>query len=974
MKKNQLFKQYWLLAALLLPSLSFSQVNEEWVRRYTGDFNAEDRANALAVDKHGNVYVTGRSAGTGQGQNFATIKYDSEGRIKWNKRYTGPGDGFDEATAIAVDHFGHIYVAGSSAGAGTQEDYTVIQYDDDGDTRWVRRYNGPGNGLDRPAAIAVDHFGNVYITGLSVGSGNTTDYATLKYNRRGILQWVARYDNGGWDDAQDIAVDAEGNVYVTGGSIGNSTGYDYATIKYNKNGVQQWVKRYDAASLRDFALALAVDHKGNVYVTGGSSPGADSEGLHFSDYATIKYDRHGNTIWVQRYDREGFDVAMDLVMDEAANLYITGSSGPIVEDPDNDYATVKYNAAGVQQWVAIYDGPESANGGGAVALALDPRGNVYVTGRTEVISLVSRDYVTVKYNNNGAEQWVRRYDGPGNVQDYATDLAVDKAGNVYVTGGSRITPIASHDDFATIKYDTNGDTKWARRYNSPSREDAGLPDRAVALAANNGGKIYVTGSSTRNRTGQDYTTISYNKEGGRRWIRHYNGAGNGNDHAQALATDGNGNVYVTGWSRGRETCLDYVTIKYNDDGHMKWVKGYNSPGNDVDEATAIAVDRKGNVYVTGRSVGSGTGYDYATIRYDKHGNTMWVRRYNGPGNGTDEASALAVDASGNIYITGHSAGSGIGTDYATIKYNRDGVQQWVARYDGGSYEEARALAVDAAGNVYVTGNNATVKYNSNGIQQWVAIYGNIGAEIARAIAVDPSGNVYVTGDVATIKYDNTGLQQWAATFPDGGEARDLARDDAGNVYVTGQSFTAAAARDYVTVKYDPNGILQWEQRYNGTGNWDDEAVALARDGEGNVYVTGSSTGDGNQPPVADASDLDYVTIKYAQTAPAITNTKLRRDPAEQLTDPRFRVSHAPNPIVTNTRILYELPEDGHVSIVVYDALGRIVAAPVNVSQKAGSYIVDFDASSLQKGVYYYQVRVSTGKKQWVQTNKMTVMR
>src|SRR4030066_122416 len=86
-----------------------------------------------------------------------------------------------------------------------------------------------------------------------------------------------------------------------------------------------------------------------------------------------------------------------------------------------------------------------------------------------------------------------------------------------------------------------------------------------------------------------------------------------------------------------------------------WVASYNGPGNYDDYASALAVDASGNVYVTGRSW-SGTSYDYATIKYDSNGDTLWVRRYNGPGNGFDEAIALAVDNSGNVYVTGHSTG------------------------------------------------------------------------------------------------------------------------------------------------------------------------------------------------------------------------------------------------------------------------------------------------------------------------------
>ena len=99
-----------------------------------------------------------------------------------------------------------------------------------------------------------------------------------------------------------------------------------------------------------------------------------------------------------------------------------------------------------------------------------------------------------------------------------------------------------------------------------------------------------------------------------------------------------------------------------------WVARYDGPDNYDDEAVAIAVDGSGNVYVTGRSDGSGTAQDYATIKYNSAGQQQWVARYDGPGGNDDVANAIAVDGSGNVYVTGSSYGSGTDRDYATIKY------------------------------------------------------------------------------------------------------------------------------------------------------------------------------------------------------------------------------------------------------------------------------------------------------------------
>src|SRR5207302_1761886 len=301
------------------------------------------------------------------------------------------------------------------------------------------------------------------------------------------------------------------------------------------------------------------------------------------------------------------------------------------------------------------------------------------------------------------EEWVARYNG-GYGPDVADALDVGGSGNVYVTGSS-IGPGTCNlacVDYATIKYDPSGTQQWAARYNGPASDS----DQASAIAVDASGNVYVTGSSIGTTwPDYDYATIKYDSSGQEQWVARYSGPGNDLDIGNAIAVDPSGNVYVTGASSGSGTGFDYATVKYDSSGQQQWVARYNGPGNADDEAYGIAVDASGNVYVTGYSAGSGTGNDYATIKYDSSGQEQWVARYDGPTNANDYANAIAVDASGNVYVAGWSVGSGSGYDYATVKYDSSGAEQWIARYDGAASvdDQSYAIAVDDSGDVCVTG-------------------------------------------------------------------------------------------------------------------------------------------------------------------------------------------------------------------------------------------------------------------------------
>jgi hypothetical protein len=242
---------------------------------------------------------------------------------------------------------------------------------------------------------------------------------------------------------------------------------------------------------------------------------------------------------------------------------------------------------------------------------VDGQGNVYVTGKSAGGG-TGNDFATVKYSPDGTVGWVKRYSGPGNqIYEGATALAVDGQGNIYVTG--RLTE-NNNEDYCTIKYNPSGDVLWAQRY-----DGSGSTDTPSALKVDGQGNVYVTGTSMAANFYMNYATVKYSPDGVKLWDRRYHGSGNGNDGATALALDGQGNVYVTGTSKSADSDLDYTTIKYSPGGQELWVMKFTGPGQFADEAAALAVDGRGNVYVTGSSVSIDSGYDFATVKYTPTG-------------------------------------------------------------------------------------------------------------------------------------------------------------------------------------------------------------------------------------------------------------------------------------------------------------------------------------------------------------------
>lgn len=955
-------------------------VQVAWVREYgSGLYPASDIATAMAVDKSGNVCVTGYTTSNPIGFDFFTIKYDSSGSEMWIARFNGDANGNDFANAIAIDTEGNVYVTGKSEDSRKLSDYLTIKYKNNGEQQWVRRYNGLGNSTDEATAILIDSSGYIYVTGVSTGIASAGDYATIKYSPLGEEIWVARYNgpaNAG-DRATAIGKDESDNIYITGWSY-SGTSNDFLTIKYSSSGVEQWNKRYGDANLDDWPKDMAVDKTGNVYITG-------STGGSFSNvYTTIKYDSNGNELWIDHYSSnrtEWYDGANALAIDDSGNVFVTGGSGYLTNP---SFLTIKYSPAGVRKWLARYSSPSGSNT--AIDIILDKFGNIYVTGmgvgEYYHFGHTIHDYITLKYNSSGEQQWISRYKSAKDCPDEAVSIKLDNSGNVYVTGKSMGE--STNYDFLTVKYNSSGRERWVRRHNGRGNSY----DIPAALATDSLGNVYITGKSatsyspTSGPNNYDYLTIKYNAEGIHQWTARYNGPGNGDDYPAALAIDASGYLYVTGTSGDSVTSSDYATIKYSSDGVLMWIARYNSPANKPDLATSMTVDKSGYIYVTGWSEGvEAYNYDFATIKYDQNGNEEWVARYNGSGNQADYSKSLVVDELGNVYVTGSSYKYGASYDYATVKYNSCGVEQWVAIYNGANneWDEPVSMSIDGSNNIYVTGKSMqlgvsyndyiTVKYDSAGKQAWVKKYDNNSKQsedIPVEVVADDFGNVYVAGysgalagnsfqhDYATVKYNSDGNEKWVSRYNGPGNSLDflyaLSLDHFGNIYVTGgtRSFpnTSPWNYAYATIKYNTFGNEEWIAYYSRDAQCSSTATAIVIDNSNNVYITGSTIlGDYETWKI-------FTTIKYTQTPTSIKQEILNHPKQYSLSQ------NYPNPFNPATTIRFALPKESFVTLKIFNLLGQEIATLVDGPKPMGENQVQWQAGDLPSGVYLYRLEAN----------------
>ena len=376
-------------------------------------------------------------------------------------------DGIDYLFNSGVDDEGNLYVGGGTDGSLAEEnsgnrDAWLSKYDSQGNQQWTRQL-----GTSEAEFIWDIHVdGNsTYVTGNTSGSlGDNTsqggvDVFLAKYDSEGNQEWIQQFGTPTFEDYTSVTTDADGNIYLSGHSVGDLGGEnanqgdllgqgvdggipstDPYVIKFDSNGNEVWRTQLGSVTLDD-NWGVAVDQDSNVFI-GGNTKGdfggqnASSGGEY--DAWLAKLDENGEEEWVAQFGTTDYDFLWDIETDSQGNLYATGwTLGDLEGENAGSYDSwlVKYDSHGNQQWIQQF-GSSGDDAPFADGIEIDSHDNIYLTGYTDGdlggTNAGSYDAWTAKYDSDGNQQWIQQF----GTSDYdtATTVSADTFGNLYVSG------------------------------------------------------------------------------------------------------------------------------------------------------------------------------------------------------------------------------------------------------------------------------------------------------------------------------------------------------------------------------------------------------------------------------------------------------------------------------------------------------------------------------------------------------------
>jgi hypothetical protein len=426
--------------------------------------------------------------------------------IDWTSSYNGPGSEL-EAVHDAAVRDGSLHVVGGATVDIHGMGYVTVKYAPDGTVAWSRIYEGfPGgvNQDDVGKAVAVDAAGNVYVSGYSceysvteTGTVHAADAVTLKYGPSGDLLWEHRYrGQGGNVQPSAVVLDPRGFLYVTGASWING-GFDVFLLKYDLAGNLLWSRTHGKpGQAGDAAFAMALDGGGNIVLGGYTQPGdLDVYVLSFAPDGAFRWE------WSE-HGRANVEEVIDVVVDAAGNTYALAQYAPV--DAYTSLLTVKLDPAGTRLWSEVHSGRSTGDYGAGIELA--PGGGVYSAGAAWENG--SQNAMTLlRYTADGTLLWVRSERG-GYYSAECNDLAVDEDGAAYLTGHA--FDVNEDMQFLTAKFDAEGNRAWSAVWAAPE----GRTDIAYHVRVGADRRVFVVGDAWRDFSRYfDITSVVYRQDG-----------------------------------------------------------------------------------------------------------------------------------------------------------------------------------------------------------------------------------------------------------------------------------------------------------------------------------------------------------------------------------------------------------------------------------------------------------------------------
>jgi len=387
---------------------------------------------------------------------------------------------------------------------------------------------------------------------------------------------------------------------------------------------------------------------------------------------------------------------------------------------------------------------------GALLVVPDAHGAVFVIGATALFS-GGENIAIVKYDGAGVEQWMQTFSGlTPNSYDYPVDAVVDAAGDLYVVAQTQAESVNIGVEWITLKFaGSDGAPLWEQRYHGTGTFGGPLPRDMTITAA---GEIVVTGWARDDAAWVDLGVVKYSADGAELWARQLSSPGFHADAAEAVAVGPGGEVAIVGQYVDSGDRV-VATAKYGADGALQWVATYDASAmaDLEDRVQSVAIDADGAIYVGADGIDNSTdGRDHVLLKYSPAGALLWDARVVEPT--SDLTPKVLLGDDGVVYLSGASDGA-----YRLTAFDTDGLELWTFRRSGTVQSEtARDHAViDSDGNVAVLLRTLDVpgitaltvaRYASDGtlVDETVTKPAGV-TQFPGGLASDGSGNLYVTG-------------------------------------------------------------------------------------------------------------------------------------------------------------------------------------------------------------------------------------